>query len=174
MREAVNRGGPAGGRDSRPLAGPRADSWWSFERSSKVSAAEVPKFLIRFHRRCLAARFFPDRLLRRDLLRGLRPLPLLIPPIVKRLVRRLFFHISQLTPAQNTHGRQLASAVHSIAARRLWVAFSLGRGIKLVNPRVFFNFPLHSLPFICYKHFTESRRVAKPVVFVKLSVSSGI
>ena len=32
------------------------------------------------------------------------------------------------------------------------------------------NSPLHSRPFICYKQFTESRCVAKPVVFVNLSV----
>jgi hypothetical protein len=46
-------------------------------------------------------------------------------------------------------------------------------GIMFLTPLFFLDFPLHFLPFICYKQFTESRRVAKPVVFVKHTVSSG-
>src|ERR1022692_850761 len=54
-----------------------------------------------------AHHFFPHRLLRR-----LRPLPLLIPPIMKRLVRRLFFHIPQLTTHSNIASPMLLRIVY--------------------------------------------------------------
>jgi hypothetical protein len=65
-----------------------------FERSSKVFLLAVPRLLVVFCRRILwlgLAHFLGYHFLRR-----LRPLPLLIPPIMKRLVRPLLFHIPSL------------------------------------------------------------------------------
>src|SRR5271165_2182721 len=61
--------------------------------------------------------FLTRHFLRRSLLRRLRPLPLLIPTIMKRLVRRLFFHIPQLTPAQILMSGPPPSAVRSSTTR---------------------------------------------------------
>lgn len=66
-----------------------------FERSSKPLVPTPP--LIFFHHSTLALRLL-DHFLRRHLLRRLRPLPLLIPPIMKRLVRPLFLHPLSLHP----------------------------------------------------------------------------
>src|SRR5208282_3368545 len=61
--------------------------------------------------------FLTRHFLRRGLLRRLRPLPLLIPTIMKRLVRRLFFHNPQLTPAQILMSGPSPSAVRSSTTR---------------------------------------------------------
>jgi hypothetical protein len=64
-------------------------------------AAAISGSLILFDGRTFALGFCSDGFLPHRLPSRLRPLPLLIPPIMKRVVRPLFFHIPQLdTPTQ--------------------------------------------------------------------------
>jgi len=76
--------------------------WLSIRAEGRTFYAEaIPDSLVPFDGRIVTPRFFRGHFLLHRLPSRLRPLALLIPPIMKRLVRPLFFHIIQLdTPSQ--------------------------------------------------------------------------